>query len=162
MKVRRDRSFWSDKAAGSSLCLLALLLLLPGCLSKKVRPQEPLQETRSNIISAALVLQGKPYRNGARGPDAFDCSGFIHYVYKKARIVLPVTTDDLGKMGVDIPRGSVLPGDLVFFKIKRDLHVGLLLNQREFIHASKSRGVAIDDLTVPYWTKNLRGFRSFF
>jgi probable lipoprotein NlpC len=53
-----------------------------------------------------------------------------------------------------------LPGDLVIFKIKRDFHVGVVLNDREFVHASKSRGVAIDDLSLPYWTKSLQGFRS--
>jgi cell wall-associated NlpC family hydrolase len=35
-----------------------------------------------------------------------------------------------------------------------------LLNDREFIHASKSRGVAVDDLALPYWIKAFHGFRS--
>jgi cell wall-associated NlpC family hydrolase len=59
-----------------------------------------------------------------------------------------------------VSRDAVLPGDLVVFKIRRDFHVGIMLNERDFIHASRSRGVAIDDLTLPYWTRSLQGFRS--
>ncbi len=54
-----------------------------------------------------------------------------------------------------------MPGDLVVFRIKGDFHVGIMLNGHEFVHASKSRGVAIDDLSLPYWRKSLKAFRSF-
>ncbi len=103
---------------------------------------------------------GKPYRNGAKGPDSFDCSGFVHYVYKKSAILLPVSTDPLLKSGYEVARENSLPGDLVFFKIKRDLHVGLMVNSGQFIHSSKSKGVAVDDLDAPYWRRNLLCFRS--
>jgi cell wall-associated NlpC family hydrolase len=120
----------------------------------------PLSETRNNLLHTALALQGKPYKSGAKGPDAFDCSGFVHYVYRNSSIILPVTSDDLNRSGVEIAREYSLPGDLVFFRIKRDLHVGILVNRREFIHASLSRGIVIDDLALPYWNKTFLAFRS--
>jgi cell wall-associated NlpC family hydrolase len=109
-----------------------------------------------------LSLQGKPYKSGAKGPDAFDCSGFVHYVYRNSSILLPVTSDALSRAGVEISYEHSLPGDLVFFKIKRGLHVGIMVDQRKFIHASVSRGIVIDDLALPYWTKTLLTFRSVF
>jgi cell wall-associated NlpC family hydrolase len=104
---------------------------------------------------------GKPYKNGGRGPDSFDCSGLVYFAYKKTGVVLPATAEEQGRSGVGIAREAVLPGDLVIFKIKREYHVGIMVNDKEFIHASKSRGVAVDELSMQYWTKNLQGFRSF-
>jgi cell wall-associated NlpC family hydrolase len=75
-------------------------------------------------------------------------------------MALPVTAEEQGKSGVDVSRDEIQPGDLVIFKIKRDFHVGIMVNEKEFIHASKSRGVAIDDLSLAYWARSLQGFRS--
>jgi cell wall-associated NlpC family hydrolase len=141
----------------------AVILFLPllwGCAPKKVRVYESLTDLRASIVHAAVSLQGKAYRNGTKGPDSFDCSGFVHYVYKKVNVLLPVSTDGLVRAGSDVGRDNAVPGDLVFFKLKKDLHVGILLGRREFIHASKSRGVAVDDLESPYWRRSLLGFRS--
>lgn len=140
---------------------LCIIFFVHGCgVPKKVRVPEPLSESRASVIRTAIDLMGKPYKNGGRGPDAFDCSGLVYYAYKKTGVTLPVTAEEQGKSGAEASRESVLPGDLVIFKIKRDFHVGIMLNDREFLHASKSRGVAVDDLSLPYWTRSLWGFRS--
>jgi len=141
---------------------ILLILFLFGCSQKRIPLYEPLSETRNKLLHTALALQGKPYKSGAKGPDAFDCSGFVHYVYRNASIMLPVTSDELNRAGVEITHKYSLPGDLVFFRIKRDLHVGIMVNSRKFIHASSSRGIVVDDLTLPYWTKTLLAFRSVF
>lgn len=121
---------------------------------------EPLSEKRSVVVRTVVDLMGKPYKNGGRGPDSFDCSGLVYYTYKKTGMALPVTAEEQGKSGVDVSRDEIQPGDLVIFKIKRDFHVGIMVNEKEFIHASKSRGVAIDDLSLAYWARSLQGFRS--
>lgn len=140
--------------------LLCLLSILFGCATQKTRAPEPLSPLRANVVRASFGLLGKTYKTGGRGPDAFDCSGLVYYAYKKAGVVLPVTAEEQNKIGVEVSRWSTLPGDLVFFRIIREFHVGIMINEREFIHASKSRGVTIDDLSTPYWTKSLQGFRS--
>jgi cell wall-associated NlpC family hydrolase len=137
-----------------------LVCILLGCAPKKVALYESLPEIRGSLMQYAMTLVGKPYRNGAKGPDSFDCSGFVHYVYKKSEITLPVSTDPLLKSGHEIPKEHTLPGDLVFFKIKKDLHVGIMVNKNQFIHSSKSKGVAIDELNAPYWKRNFLCFRS--
>ena len=131
-----------------------------GCGTKKIRIPEPLSASRVNVVRASIDLLGKTYKNGGRGPDAFDCSGLVYYVYRRVGVILPATAEEQGRVGVGVSRESILPGDLVVFKIKRDFHVGIVLNEREFVHASNSRGVAIDDLSLPYWTRSLQGFRS--
>ncbi len=145
------------------VCLLALLIILlsaAGCAPKKVKTYESISDIRNEVIQSSISLLGKPYRSGAKGPDFFDCSGLVNYVYKRSNISLPVSTSGLLKAGYEISKSDVLPGDLVFFKIKKDLHVGIMLNKREFINASKSRGVAVDDVDAPYWKKSLIGYRS--
>ncbi|MCX5802834.1 MAG: C40 family peptidase [Proteobacteria bacterium] len=141
------------------VAIVLLFLVASGCAPKKISLYESLTEIRNNIVQSAMELHGKPYKGGAKGPDAFDCSGLVHYVYKKSDIVLPITAEGLNGAGHEIPRGSVLPGDLVFFKIKRDLHVGIMISKGEFVHASKSKGVTIDDINSGYWSRNLQGFR---
>lgn len=141
------------------LTILIALSFATGCAPKKVKTYESISDIRNEVVQSAISVLGKPYRSGAKGPDSFDCSGLVHYVYKRSNINVPVSTSGLLKAGYEIPKSDILPGDLVFFKIKKDLHVGIMLNQREFINASKSRGVAVDDVDTGYWKKTLIGYR---
>jgi len=145
---------------GRALVVFLLLSVVFGCAPKKVMIYESASGIRGDIIQTSASFIGKPYRNGAKGPDAFDCSGFVYYVFRQSRIVLPVSAAGILKMGYQISRDGIQPGDLVFFKISKELHVGIMLNGREFIHASKSRGVAIDDVDSSYWQKSLLSFRA--
>ncbi len=139
---------------------MAVFAFWYGCAPKQVKVYETETGTRNEIIRQAFNLLGKPYKNGAKGPDAFDCSGFIYFVYQKVGLTLPVMTEGQIKSGSGLSGDMVQPGDLVFFKIKNDLHAGIMINKKDFIHASKSRGVAVDDINASYWRKSLIGFRS--
>ncbi|MGA3084175.1 MAG: C40 family peptidase [Thermodesulfobacteriota bacterium] len=139
---------------------MAVLAFWYGCAPKPIKVYETETRTRSEVVQQAFNLLGKPYKNGAKGPDAFDCSGFIYFVYQRVGIALPVMTEGQIKSGSSLSGDSVQPGDLVFFKIKNDLHAGIMINKKDFIHASKSRGVAVDDINASYWRKSLIGFRS--
>lgn len=145
--------------------VILLFLLLPffgpGCAEKRVRLGEPIPEIRVAIIRAAVDAMGKPYRTGGRGPDQFDCSGLVYFAYKKIGVTLPVTAEEQAGAGVSVSTDGALPGDVAVFRIDRSYHVGIMINGADFIHASKSRGVAVDSLSIPYWTKSLQGFRSF-
>jgi cell wall-associated NlpC family hydrolase len=143
-----------------ALIVFLLVSTLFCCAPKKVRVYESISDIRNDIIQTSVTFMGKPYRSGAKGPDAFDCSGFVYYVFRQSQVVLPVTAEGLLKIGYQISREGVRPGDLVFFKIKKDLHLGIMINSREFIHASKSRGVTVDDVDSSYWRRNLLSFRA--
>lgn len=160
MGIKQRLVTYEPGATRAAILFLCFTFITFGCGPKKFRTPEPLTGHRANVVSYSIDLLGKTYKNGGRGPDAFDCSGLVYYVYKKAGVILPPTAEEQGRIGVGVSRESILPGDLVIFRIKRDFHVGIVLNEREFVHASKSRGVAIDDLSTPYWTRSLQGFRS--
>ncbi len=144
------------------LALIATVLLLVSCgTPKKVKLYgSSSSDIRSEIVKTATSLHGSPYRSGSKGADSFDCSGFVNYVFKRSGINLPVSTDKQRKEGSSVSRDRIRPGDLVFFKIKKELHVGIMLNRKEFIHASKSRGIAVDDVDATYWKRTLLEFRS--
>ncbi len=148
------------KAYNRPFLIFLVFLIFSGCAPKQVKIYEGENELRNNIVRTAIELHGRPYRSGAKGPDAFDCSGLIHFVYKKWGIILPVNTEGLLKIGYEVNERHVLPGDLVIFKIKKDLHSGIMINRTEFIHASKSKGVGIDNLeNNSYWKRMVLGYR---
>lgn len=143
------------------LFVVFTLLILGACAPKQIRLYDVSTDAiRIEVSQAALVQKGKPYRSGAKGPDAFDCSGLVHYVFKQNRVPLPVTAEAQGRAGYEINRDNIQPGDLVLFRIGSDWHVGIMVGRNEFVHASKSRGVVVDNVDGDYWQKRLVGFRS--
>jgi cell wall-associated NlpC family hydrolase len=143
------------------LLFVCLLVALGGCAPKKVRIYEgagPPQKGDA-MVQYAVSLLGRPYKSAGKGPDAFDCSGFVYYVYKRFDINLPYTTDDLVRVGSQVPRENVLAGDLVIFNVKKSYHIGIMMNQSEFVHASSSKGVAIGNIDSFYWRRGLSHFR---
>jgi cell wall-associated NlpC family hydrolase len=67
------------------------------------------------VVTVAKKYVGKPYRYGASGPQAFDCSGFTRYVYKKAGVKsLPRSSSAQHNVGKTISRKSAKPGDLIW------------------------------------------------
>ncbi len=72
----------------------------------------------AKIVAYAKKQEGKPYLWGAAGPDSFDCSGLVQYVYKHvANITLPHSSASqfTSSRLSTIKKGSEKPGDLVFF-----------------------------------------------
>ena len=144
-----------------SLTMGLSLLAAFGCAPKTIRTYDsaPAARMSGDIVRYAVTLLGKPYKNAAKGPDAFDCSGFVYYVYGRFGMSVPVSTEGLNKIGYEIGRSDVASGDLVVFRIKRDYHVGIMINRLEFIHASKSRGVTVDSVDAVYWKRTFSHFR---
>ena len=136
---------------------LIIVSLVSGCAALKGKPQAP--DMRDEIIKTALSLRGKAYKKNGKGPDGFDCSGFVYYVYNKSNIRLAPSTKKLIRYGRKITLANVKPGDLVFFKAKKIFHVGIMLNHEEFIHSSTRKGITVDRLDSPYWGKKSLHFR---
>ena len=55
---------------------------------------------------------GKPYVWGAEGPNSFDCSGLVHYVYGQNGIKVPKSIRDQYKSGKLVNKSQLQPGDL--------------------------------------------------
>ena len=114
----------------------------------------------SSIIQTAKNYIGTPYSFGGTTPKAFDCSGYLQYVFAKNGISIPRLADDQYKLGTRTKSTSQLePGDLVFFTTYEPgpSHCGIYLGSGEFIHASSSKGVRIDALSNAYWQPRYLG-----
>jgi cell wall-associated NlpC family hydrolase len=82
----------------------------------------------------AMKAIGKPYRYGAGGPNAFDCSGLTSWAYGKAGISLPHSSGAQISQGPRISKSNLEPGDLVFFGSPIH-HVGMYVGGGDFIEA---------------------------
>ena len=130
---------------------LGLVILTSGCSSSR-------SVTNPNAVEQALLVeyrkwQGTPYRLGGFNLDGVDCSAFVMNVYKDAfGIQIPRVTSDQMTFGERVNPRRLRIGDLVFFQTgRRTLHVGILLRDGRFMHASTSSGVMISHLSEPYW-----------
>jgi cell wall-associated NlpC family hydrolase len=122
-----------------------------------------------NIIKYSMQYLNYPYRRGSKGPRAFDCSGFTHYVFKNFGYNLNAGCTSQIRQGTKIAKEELATGDLIFFKGRnvkssRTGHVGIVVSNDNgrisFIHAC-SRGVIIEELeqSVYYKPRYVAGVR---
>jgi peptidoglycan DL-endopeptidase CwlO len=107
--------------------------------------QEPAPSTRQSAqvaVDTALDQVGKPYRYGANGPDAYDCSGLTSYAWRAAGVDITRTSRSQWHATTRISRSEIQPGDLVFFS--RDGtpggigHVAMYIGGGDVVEASRS------------------------
>lgn len=94
---------------------------------------------RSMVVLTALQHLGKPYVWGAAGPDCFDCSGLVCYVFAQLGCRLPRVTFSQVLTGSPVGLSELRPGDLVFFR--RNHHVGIYVGGGYYIHAPRTGDV---------------------
>lgn len=108
-----------------------------------------------DLLKEASSHMGKRYRSGAKGPNAFDCSGFSSYVFRQFGYDLSSSSSAQYTQGEKIDKKELRKGDLVFFTGRNSRrgnvgHVGIVVyadNEKgtfTFIHASTSQGIRID------------------
>lgn len=126
---------------------------------------------RALIVNAAYatakLAAGKPYKLGGTTPDAFDCSGFVRYVFCKVFPHFP--TLDAVQMASSplfekIARPQ--PGDLIFFpkgvnpydgKHYPD-HIGIVLDSNNWMSSQTSTGVAPVTMSQVWWRGRAKQF----
>lgn len=102
---------------------------------------------RRAAMSMALGKLGKPYRWGAMGPNAFDCSGLVKWSFGNAGRSLPRTSRAMASVGAPVRKADLQPGDLVFF-YRPVSHVGIYIGNGKIVHASQSgQPVKISDIS---------------
>ena len=112
------------------------------------------------LSGTALSLRGAPYRNGGVDPNGFDCSGFVRYVYQQHGVPMPREVREQFRIGKNVDRGRLEPGDLVFFSTVAPgaSHVGIVIGGDQFIHAPSERGVVrVENLSSQYWSTRYIG-----
>lgn len=93
--------------------------------------------TRSSAVQNALGKVGSPYRWGATGPNAFDCSGLVKWAFEQEGVALPRTSRALATAGSPVSRSALQPGDLVTF-YQPVSHIGIYIGNGQIVHASTS------------------------
>ena len=137
---------------------------------------EPDDETASTqkltqaILEFAKKKLGCRYQSGGKGPNRFDCSGFVGYVYRNFGFTMGDSSGDQYLQGVKIDVKECQPGDLIFFNGRgvgsRVGHVGIVVSrnpdtgQVTFIHASNSQGITMTKYPdESYYSKRFMGVK---
>jgi cell wall-associated NlpC family hydrolase len=120
-------------------------------------------DSTSSLINNAMQLIGVRYRYGDKVQTGFDASAFVKYVFKdNLGFLFPSKSVDMSKVGLQISRENLQPGDLVFFNTlqRENSHVGIYVGDNKFIHApARGSGVRLDDMTTVYWNQRFDGAR---
>lgn len=102
-------------------------------------PVIEMEATVTRAVQIALAYINTPYLWGGKTNFGADCSGFVQQVFKLMGIFLPRDARDQVNEGrpVDFLQ-QAQPGDLAFFDNEQGeiIHVGILLNSQQIIHAS--------------------------
>ena len=123
------------------------------------------------MVDYAAKFLGTRYRFGATGPNAFDCSGFMGWIYRKFGMNLERTSRSQYTQGKRVELDELQPGDLLFFSSRssgrRNVgHVGMVVSVDkangtcEFIHASTRKGVTYQSFPDnAYYSRHYIGVR---
>lgn len=161
-----------------SLHIILLLILV--CLGAQNVVAEPpardsvtlsASQVADLIIDEAYKHIGTPYRYGARGPKAFDCSGFTSYVYRQFGINLSRSSRDQARDGkaVEGTYADMQKGDIIIFGARASRrsigHVGIFIEMMPdgqdftFIHAATHGGVTVSHIKEEYYSARFLGAR---
>ena len=159
-------------------CTLVLTLLLSACGSvppvvertageTPVAPRRGANDKGNEVALFALGLIDTGYRFGGKNPEAgLDCSGMVAYIFNRAiGFRVGGSAADIARRGLPVDRGSLRPGDLVFFNTRNAplSHVGVYIGDDRFVHAPSSNGrVRIDDMKAAYFAARFETARTYF
>jgi cell wall-associated NlpC family hydrolase len=127
---------------------------------------EGTRQTESNdrvekIIALAKSKIGNSYEPAKAGPEHFDCSGFVYYVFKENGIKIPRTSLLQSQSGTKLSRKEIKRGDILSFDTHNRKHInhsGIYLGEGKFIHSSsgKAYGVTISELDKGFYKEKFR------
>lgn len=157
-------------------CLLLIFSLTSCHTSRKAMPDKPhhpdvtevhtgkVGKQQKLLIEEAESWIGTPYvyAKADKGVGT-DCSGMVMKVYETVtNRKLPRNSARQAEFCIPLAAEEVATGDLIFFATGKDpervSHVGIVVDNQSFIHASSSKGVVISDFTTPYYRKHFMMF----
>jgi peptidoglycan DL-endopeptidase CwlO len=98
---------------------------------------------RLKALAYAKKQLGDPYRFGAAGPNAFDCSGLTMAAWRQAGVSLPHSSSAQQGFGTPVSASNLRPGDLVFY-YQPVSHVGMYIGNGMIVNAENpSAGVRV-------------------
>lgn len=140
-----------------------LLFFAVGCAPKVViqSPSSPPPRDAAFDPSVSEILlsqfqawKGVRHRVGGTDRRGVDCSGLVQVVFRDAfQVDLPRTSREQSLAGRPVEARDLRPGDLVYFLDKRGDHIGVVVSDRTFMHASASQGVILSTLDGYWWPR---------
>ena len=150
------------------IILFAAMAFLSSCGSRRSTVYKESKgakaaEAMSNVKSKELYRfitdwTGVRYRLGGLDKRGIDCSGFALLLNKEIYgLKLPRRSKDQADVIKEKNISQLKEGDLIFFSFGGNGidHVGVYLNHGFFVHASTTRGVIVDDLSLPAYQRVL-------
>jgi cell wall-associated NlpC family hydrolase len=102
----------------------------------------------ARAVAFALGQRGKPYRWGAEGPHAFDCSGLTWAAWREAGVAIPRTA--AGQLSrLPRVRGRLHLGDLLIYRSRGPSrrHVAMVVGRGRMVEAP-GRGIPIRSTSI--------------
>jgi cell wall-associated NlpC family hydrolase len=122
---------------------------LPTAAAPEPPGARPAADSRAaRAVAFALRQRGKPYRWGAKGPHAYDCSGLTWAAWRAAGVTIPRTA--AGQLaGVPRVRGRLQPGDLLIYPSRGPSrrHVAMVVGRGRMVDAP-GRGIPIRSTSI--------------
>jgi len=165
--TRRSSPLLLQGAVHALVLVLAALMLVaspsapsrPSGAAPVVEPEITRVASTADKIRNALRIAknqvGDPYRYGAAGPNAFDCSGLLYYSTRRAGFSnMPRTSSAQARFTRKISRSAMRPGDFVFMYdgggvYHASIFVGWHNGRRQILHAGRT---GTDVKRDPIWT----------
>lgn len=135
----------------------------PGKATATPKPTNTSSDKIEKFISIAQSKLGCPYVSGAKGPDKFDCSGFVYWCLNKAGVKQSYMTSRSWRNCSRYQRittwGDFKRGDVMVFSGSSMAtgHVGIYLGNGKMIDASSSAGevrITSTILSGSYWKQH--------
>lgn len=148
------------------LALVVIIAILSSCGSRRPGVKSDTKAAKAADVMASLKSKdlyrfitawtGVRYKLGGLDKNGVDCSGFALLLERDIYgFTLPRRSRDQAEAVKNKNRNNLAEGDLIFFSFGGTEvdHVGVYLNKNFFVHASTTRGVIVDDLTLPVYQK---------
>ncbi|TGK86882.1 NlpC/P60 family protein [Leptospira noumeaensis] len=147
------------------------ILFLEELNSPSVQTTVGEKDKRKLVETVGQTWIGTPYLYGGYSKRGVDCSGLTKSILTDSKIgmnekTIPRSARDQAQIGKSVSRDKQQMGNLVFFSASPNTskitHVGMVLENGNFIHASTSRGVVIQSLNEKWWKERYITGRDVF
>ncbi|ONI38039.1 glycoside hydrolase [Candidatus Epulonipiscium fishelsonii] len=114
----------------------------------------------NEIVEYGMDFIGTPYVWGGNNlQKGVDCSGFTQQLFDTFDFEISRVSYNQANDGNLVHKSELKSGDLVFFDTSGTnngniSHVGIYINEGQFLHADGTNGVMVSDLDNPYYSRN--------
>ena len=135
----------------SAFCFVVMLLVFSGGCFEPASAATNV--TNSEIVAFAKEQLGKSYVGNTHGPDTFDCSGLVYYVFKNYGITLSTGAsaywNNPTNYGTVVSESNAIPGDVVSWSG----HVGIYIGDGKVVNALNKK-VGVVTTTIKNYTNS--------